>query len=78
MKDIKTLIVDIKNPEESKYVSPDKVGVFLLGRDISEYEVLLVVDGKFKSRVMFVGADIMRIQKVVNSFIYFLGLEEDE
>jgi len=64
----KLLVVNLQNPEQTKYRTPKGIGSWFLGRRLSNYGVFVVEGGVF-TQLIFNSADPSQIQETVNNHI---------
>lgn len=67
---MKLLVVNLKNPNESNYVDPDNIDVFMWGRGISDYSLFVVDDNGSMKPIILQSSDIKEIKiQVSNEFL---------
>jgi hypothetical protein len=62
---MKLLVVNLQNPNETKYINPKSIGSFMLGRRISNYPVFIVSNDGQLTQLFFENADVISIEKKV-------------
>ena len=65
---MKLLIVNLQNPEQTKYRTSKGIGGWFLGRRLSNYGVFIVDNGVF-TKIEFTSSDCPDIQAVVDMHI---------
>ena len=68
MTEAKLLLVNLRNPEDTRYFNPKTVGSYLLGRRLSNYAVFAVQDGKL-NQIDLVSGDCVVIQNQIDKAI---------
>jgi len=67
---MKLLVVNLKNPNESNYVDPNCIDVFMCGRIINNYSLFVVSDNGSMKRIILQSSDIEEIKiQVSNEFL---------
>lgn len=67
---MKLLVVNLKNPNESNYVDPENIDVFMLERRISDYSLFVVNDNGSIKPIILKSSDIKEIKiQVSNEFL---------
>lgn len=62
---MKLLVVNLQNPNETKYHSPKNIGAFMWGRRLSNYPMFAVNENGEMKQIVLESADIMEIEKQV-------------
>jgi hypothetical protein len=62
---MKLLVVNLQNPNETKYHNPKNIGVFMWGRRISNYPMFAVGKNGEMKQIVLKSADIMEIKNQV-------------
>lgn len=62
---MKLLVVNLQNPNETKYHNPKDIGVFMWGRRISNYPMFAVSENGEMKQIVLKSADIMEIENQV-------------
>jgi hypothetical protein len=75
---MKILAVDLYYPENTTYVSSDKVGSFLLGRLLKRHPLFAVHNGNKVTPIVLTSGDISVIQKEVDEQVKALESEEKD
>lgn len=65
----KLLLVNLQNPDRTRYWNPKTVGSYLLGRRLSNYAVLVVQDGKL-NQIDLVSGDCNVIQEQIDKAMH--------
>lgn len=75
---MKILAVDLYYPENTTYVSSDKVGIFLCGRLLKRHPLFAVHNGNKLTPIVLTSADISVIQKEVDEQVKALESEQKD
>jgi len=62
---MKLLVVNLQNPNETKYHNPKDIGGFMLGRRLSNYPMFAVDKNGEMKQIVFKSAYITEIEKQV-------------
>ena len=62
---MKLLVVNLQNPNETKYHNPKDIGAFMWGRRLSNYPMFSVSDGGTMKQIVLTSGDVMEIKKQV-------------
>ena len=62
---MKLLVVNLQNPNETKYHNPEDIGAFMWGRRLSNYPMFVVSDDGTMKQIVLESADVMEIKKQV-------------
>lgn len=62
---MKLLVVNLQNPNDTKYHNPKNIGVFMLGRHLSNYPMFAVSKNGEMKQIVLESTDVMEIQKQV-------------
>lgn len=62
---MKLLVVNLQNPNDTKYHNPKNIGVFMLGRRLSNYPMFAVSKNGEMKQIVLESTDVMEIQKQV-------------
>lgn len=62
---MKLLVVNLQNPNETHYHHPKSIGIFMLGRRLSNYPMFAVNENGEMKQIVFESADVMEIEKQV-------------
>ena len=62
---MKLLVVNLQNPNETKYHNPKDIGAFMWGRRLSNYPMFSVSDDGTMKPIVLESADVMEIKKQV-------------
>jgi hypothetical protein len=62
---MKLLVVNLQNPNETKYHNPKDVGAFMLGRRLSNYPMFAVDENGEMKQIVLESAGVMEIEKQV-------------
>jgi hypothetical protein len=61
----KLLVVNLQNPQETKYYNPKDIGVFMWGRRLSNYPMFAVSDDGIMKQIELTSADVQEIKTQV-------------
>ena len=62
---MKLLVVNLQNPNETKYHNPKNISAFMWGRRLSNYPMFAVSDDGTMNQIVLESADVMEIKKQV-------------
>ena len=62
---MKLLVVNLQNPNETKYRNPKDISAFMLGRRLSNYPMFAVSDDGTMKQIVLTSGDVMEIKKQV-------------
>ena len=62
---MKLLVVNLQNPNETKYHNSKDIGAFMWGRRLSNYPMFSVSDDGTMKPIVLESADVMEIKKQV-------------
>ena len=62
---MKLLVVNLQNPNETKYHNPKNISTFMLGRSLSNYPMFAVSENGEMKQIVLESADVMEIKKQV-------------
>ena len=62
---MKLLVVNLQNPNETKYHNPKDIGVFMWGRRLSNYPMFAVSENGEMKQIALESADVMEIENQV-------------
>lgn len=74
---MKLLAIDLSFPEQTQYIDPDAVGVFMWGRLLTRWPLFAVAEDKTMTPIVLTSAEITEIQQEVNRQFEVLKLRED-
>lgn len=62
---MKLLVVNLQNPNETKYRNPKDISAFMWGRRLSNYPMFAVSENGEMKQIVLESADVMEIEKQV-------------
>jgi hypothetical protein len=63
--EMKLLVVNLQNPNETKYHNPKDIGVFMWGRRLSNYPMFAVSENSEMKQIVLESSNVMEIEKQV-------------
>ena len=63
--EMKLLVVNLQNPNETKYHNPKDIGAFMWGRRLSNYPMFAVSANGEMKQIVLESADVMKIENQV-------------
>ena len=61
----KLLVVNLQNPQETRYYNPKDIGVFMWGRRLGNYPMFSVSDDGSMKQIELTSADVQEIETQV-------------